>query len=78
VEPLDPLAIDLLAVVALENRHQPTAPQAGIQQIDLVQPAFDLAILLTLSDGFVVRRGSSHAQKFTLFPHAQVGMTFLR
>jgi hypothetical protein len=53
---LDPLAIGLEAIVPLQDARQAATSQARIDQVDLVQPPLDTAILIALGDGFVVDR----------------------
>jgi len=55
-QPLDPLAIGLEAIVPLQDGHQAATSQARIDQVDLVQPPLDPAILLAFSDGLVIDR----------------------
>ena len=52
----DPLATGLEPVVPFQDGRQAAASQAWIDQVDLIQPPLDQAILLALRDGLIVDR----------------------
>lgn len=61
-QPLEALAIDVLAVVALQDFHQPPRADARVDQVDFIHKTREFSILGALGRGSVGERGARHAQ----------------
>ena len=75
-QPLEALSIDFDPVVALQQRPQPSAPDARIHRVDLVQYPHDPCILRALLHRLVVQRRACNSEDFTLRSHTQLRMFF--
>lgn len=73
---LQPFAVDLDAVIALENRLQTPCPQTGVNEEKLIEQTLDTQIQGTFRHGLIARRGARNVEEMTLFSHAQLGMFF--
>ena len=62
--PLEPLAVDLDVMIAVENGYEATAPKAWINQVDLVEESLDAEVLRTLRHRFIGQRRTRHAEEF--------------
>ena len=60
-QPVQSLAVDLHAVVALQHRHQPSTAEARVDQVDLVQQPLDADVLRIFGGRFVIGGGTRHA-----------------
>jgi hypothetical protein len=72
-KPLHVLAVDIHAVVALEDIHQFAAAKARIDPVDLVQQALGADVLRVLGIILLDRLRAGDSEEFTLFSHAQFG-----
>ncbi len=70
-QPLQPLAIDPLPVIALQHGRQSPAAQARIAQVKLVKHAHQRAVLRARRLGPVGRRRARHSQQLALRSHVQ-------
>ena len=62
--PLEPLAVDLDVMIAVENGYEATAPKAWINQVDLVEESLDAEVLRTLRHRFIGQRRTRHSEEF--------------